>query len=63
MLSSIGVTIFLFNIVEVDSGDIVEGLDRVDLGRVNDSKIVEGRGKDENSCLLFLFRFWDRCYL
>ena len=60
MSSSIGITIFWFNIVDVNGGNIVEGLGGVDLGRVNDGKIVKGRGKDEDGYPLFLFWFWDR---
>ena len=46
MPSSIGVTIFWLDLVEVDSGDIVKGLGGVDFSRVNDCKVVKGRGKD-----------------
>ena len=55
MSFSISVTIFWLYIVEVDGSDIVEGLGRVDLGKVNNSEMVKGRGKDKDGCHLFLF--------
>ena len=60
MSFSISVTIFWLYIVEVDGSDIVEGLGRVDLGKVNNSEMVKGRGKDKDGCHLFLFWFWDQ---
>ena len=42
LLSTIGVTIFWMDVIEVEVGGVVEGFGGVDLGRVDDGVIREG---------------------